>query len=119
MVVTSTPLEYAKSRLAFWQKRLETAQGMAVRRSAGSFPSKAAKEAELRVCRGGIQALKEIIEATYVSEGSEYDAEYEPDLYPPDDDEEPTGSCENCNTDVFDGSDLCDQCAFAIKANHP
>jgi hypothetical protein len=69
MIVTSTPLEYAKSRLAFWQKRLQTADETAVGRRAGCFPSQEMKRREQRVCVGAIAALKEVTEATYATAG--------------------------------------------------
>lgn len=66
MVIKSTPLEYAKSRLAFWQKRLEIAEQMPIARQAGCFTSKDSKQRELSLCRGAIQALKEVADVTYL-----------------------------------------------------
>jgi hypothetical protein len=65
MIVTSTPLEYAKSRLTFWEKRREMADRMEVKRSAGCFTSARQKRRELAVCAGAIAALKEIVEVEY------------------------------------------------------
>jgi len=36
------------------------------------------------------------------------------------DEDEPTGSCERCDSNVYDGGDLCDQCEWlAFQAGSP
>ena len=65
MIVTSSPHDYARQRLAFWEQRLKTAEAMPVERRAGAWPNKAAKSREVLACKAAIMALKEVTEANY------------------------------------------------------
>jgi hypothetical protein len=67
MIVTSTPLAHAKHQLEFWRQRYATARQMPVKRAAGCFPSEAARDRELFVCIGAIQALMEVTDVEYAN----------------------------------------------------
>lgn len=60
-----TPVEYAQIRLECWTQRLQFAESKDVGRIGGCFLTQSKKNIELALCRGAIQALKEIIEIQY------------------------------------------------------
>lgn len=67
MVVTISPIEYAKAQRKFWQSRLDGASRMGTKGRNGEWPSQKAKDIELATCRGAIAAFTEIIEAKYAN----------------------------------------------------